>query len=135
MLAVSQEVQSRSSALLLRSLDNLHAVHVGTEDLDRHLNSDTGEFVTHEEGCFNSAQLDAENNSVEWVAVLECHSYDIAGLDTARVSSVVEHCLALTRGVEDCQLRFGNRSDGVLACFASGWRSRVDLEGLALYIR
>lgn len=135
MLAVSEEVQSRSPALLLRSLDNLHAVHVGTEDLDRHLNSDTSKLISHEEGRLNSAQLDAQHNSVEWVSVLECHSYNIAGLHTAGVSSVVEHCLALTRGVEDCQLRFGNRSDGVLACFASRWRSRVDLKGLARYIR
>lgn len=48
-LAVSQEVQSRPSALLLRSLDNLHAVHVGTEDLDGHLNSDTSKLVSQKE--------------------------------------------------------------------------------------
>ena len=114
-LAVSHEVQSRPSALLLRALDDLHTVDVGAEDLDRHLDSDTGEFVSHQERGFNSAQLDAQNNSVERIAVLESHSYDIAGLDTARVSSVVEHCLALALGVKDCQLRFGDRSDGILA--------------------
>lgn len=102
MLAVSHEVQSGASALLLGALDDLHTVDVGAEDLDGHLDGDTGELVAQEERGLNSAQLDAENNSVEWVAVLEGHADDVAGLDTARVASVVEHGFAVTLGVEDC---------------------------------
>jgi hypothetical protein len=103
-LAVSHEVQSGPSALLLRTLDDLHTVDIGTEDLNRHLDSHTGKLVPQQERCLDSAQLDAQNDSVERISVLERHSDDVAGPDTARVAAVVEHCLALALGVEDCQL-------------------------------
>lgn len=48
-LAVSHEVQSRPSALLLITLDDLHTFDIGTEDLDRHFNSDTGDFISQKE--------------------------------------------------------------------------------------
>lgn len=97
-------IQSRPSALLLRALDNLHTLDIRTEDLDGHLNSNASELVPQEERSLNSAQLDAQDDSVERIAVLEDHPHNVTGLDTARIPSVVEQSLSLALRVELGQL-------------------------------
>lgn len=111
-------------------MDNLHTLNIRTEHLDRHLNTHTSEFVAHQEGGINAAELDAQHHTVEGVAVLESHAHNITGLDTAGIPAVIEQGLALTLGVKDGQLGLGDLRDGVFACLAGGGRSRVDLDGL-----
>lgn len=128
-------VQSRTTRLALSALDNLHTLHIGIEHLDRHLDSHTGKLIAEQERGIDAAQIDTQDDTVEWVAVLERYPDNIARFDAARVPSVVEKSFPLTLGIELCQLRLGNLCDGVLAYFAAGGRRGVHLDRLgALYI-
>lgn len=120
-------VQSRATDLALRALDNLHALNIRVEHLHRHLDGNAGELIAEQEGSVNSAQFDAQHNTVERVTVLESDADDITGLDTAGVPAVVEQSLALTLGVKGLQLRLGDLGDGVFACFAGGGGRSEDL--------
>ena len=105
-------------------------MNVGVEDLHGHLDSHTGELVTQQAGSVDASELDAQDDSIEGVAVLEGNSNDITRLDTARVSSVVEKSFAIALGVKGCHLRFGDTGDWVFAGGASRRRRRVDLHWL-----
>lgn len=97
-------VQPSATNLALRPLDNLHAGNVWVEDLDRHFHRRTIDLISHQEGCVNAAQLDTQDNTVEWVTILECDSDGITWLYTAGIPSVVKKSLAVTLGIEGSQL-------------------------------
>lgn len=126
-------VQSCPTDLALGPLDNLNTLNVGVEHLHRHLHSDTCELVSEQERSVDSAELDAQDNAVERIAILECDANNVSGSNAPGVSAIIEQSLALTLGVKGFQLRFGDLGDGIFACFA-GRRGRVeDLDGFGGY--
>lgn len=124
------EVQASATSLALCTLDNFHTRDVRVKHLHGHLNGDTSELVSQQERGVNATHLNAQNNTIERVAVLECDPNDISRLNTARIPAVVEQSLTLTLRVDYRQLRLGDACDWVLAYGASGGRRRVDLDRL-----
>lgn len=124
-------IQPGSSLPLLGSLHNLHTLNVRTEYFHRHLNAHSGKLVSQQERGIDAAQTNAQAHSGEWVAVLKRHAQDVAGLDTARVPSIVEEGFAFPGGINGGQLGIGNGVHGVFACLANTGRRRIGSDLLA----
>lgn len=90
MVDIPHVEQSGAARLAHSTLNDFDTLNVRVEDLNGHLDTNTGELVPQQDGGVDAAQLDAQDDTVERVAILEGNPDNVTGLDTASVSSVIK---------------------------------------------